>query len=932
MKTIRFFISTLCFFLLFASIASAQDLNPSYRESVDLAIDHAKNPDNWRPSSLFVISPTAPASQGLTYDNGDPNTGNLIVRTATSAGNYSSNYVGQAGYKIWKPSDPQHYASWVTTGNDATRFLQANGATGATVTKLLEQGLGMNRAGTHNAVVEFTVAPTNDNIQRATHNPDITQYLPSQYYDTSTPVQSPGMTDQKFTDFTAYYNNFKTDAYNTADANKMFPFGQLGYTFFWGNGYTLNNINGMTEFIMLGGTPVGIYGIYATQSYIYTLNKNGAFSTATDAQYGNGFASFKIDGTCDTVWAGHRFQKNVSTNTGDGSRNQIRIENTGSVSGGQGLLIWSLNYDVENNGTISGATANKFGISDTSNIAVFFKGDTGNNYGTPITTAGAVNRLTNAGTISSPGTAVKAEAGNTEITNQGNGIISGGTYAIRTGTGDDTVTVKGGEIAGKVDLGTGTDTFAVTGADGNAKLSLTLSKDTASSAQVLVKDTGTGTVNIADHTKIAVTMSGTKNVQNNDRFLVVDTNTLTVTPSNLTIQNDPALPQVTFSATKSDDGKQLYLVASRNSTYYGTSSGNTSLGNLLDRLANSATGDFANVLGDLDKSGNAADARKLEPTVNRGTVQAGFGTATQFTQTVVNRVDRVWSGTEATGIAAGDELEKWGVWAQGFGSYLNQAATGSNSGYTANVWGGTLGFDRLVYDNVLVGLSGGYARNAIRTADEETKTNADSYQGSVYGSLTRNAYTMTALLSYAYNRYDASRHIAFGTTNRTAKSHYDGQQYSGYLEGGYTMKHQGFHITPIASVQYMRLHLGDYAESGADSLNLAVETQRYQMFQTGLGAKLAYPIRHKDTQILPELHARWLYDFVGDPQQATASFTSGGASFAAQGIDPPKSSYQIGAKISLMTAGNFTFALNYDFDFKQDFYRHSGYVSLRYVF
>ena len=130
----------------------------------------------------------------------------------------------------------------------------------------------------------------------------------------------------------------------------------------------------------------------------------------------------------------------------------------------------------------------------------------------------------------------------------------------------------------------------------------------------------------------------------------------------------------------------------------------------------------------------------------------------------------------------------------------------------------------------------------------------------------------------------------------------------------------------------MRLHLADYAESGADSLNLAVNAQRYHMFQTGLGAKLAYPIRHKDAQILPEIHAKWLYDFIGDPQQATASFTSGGASFATQGIDPPKSSYQIGAKISLLTVNNLTLALNYDFDFKENFYRHSGYFSVRYAF
>ncbi len=242
----------------------------------------------------------------------------------------------------------------------------------------------------------------------------------------------------------------------------------------------------MSEFIILGGTSAGIYGINATQSYVYTRNDGAAFSSAATAQFGNGFASFKIDGSCDTIWAGYRFQKKVSSDTSDGNRNQINIENTGSVSGGQGLLVWSRNYDVNNSG-----------------------------------------------------------------------VISGGTYAIQTGAGNDTITVNGGEITGSIDLGTGTDTLNVTGA-GSAKFDFTLNKDTSTSAQVVNAET----VTIADNTKLAVTMMVTKNVRHNDQFLIVDTNTLTVTPGNLAIQNDSSLPMISFSATK--DGNKLYLLASRN--------------------------------------------------------------------------------------------------------------------------------------------------------------------------------------------------------------------------------------------------------------------------------------------------------------------------------------------------------------------------------
>jgi hypothetical protein len=67
------------------------------------------------------------------------------------------------------------------------------------------------------------------------------------------------------------------------------------------------------------------------------------------------------------------------------------------------------------------------------------------------------------------------------------------------------------------------------------------------------------------------------------------------------------------------------------------------------------------------------------------------------------------------------------------------------------------------------------------------------------------------------------------------------------------------------------------------------------------GSKIAYPFSKNTIQLLPELYARWLYDFIGDQQQMTSQFTGGGASFASKGLEPPKSSYNIGAKFNIVT-------------------------------
>lgn len=890
------------------------ELSPNYSEAVEMAIRNASSPSGWQPASLYLI-PDGGGTEGLFYDSGK-----LVVRTATKSTYVKGNYVGQAGYKIF--GGASNDAAWVTVGNDATRFLLANGVNGDNVVTLLERGLGMSATGTHDAIIEYAV--DTQYLMRPTRNPDISVYTPSKYGQ-NLPFEKPaGMSDDTFNNFKAYYTNWLAQAYY---GSSPFPFTQLGYTFFWGNGTSPADIEGMTEFILLGQTPVDIYGIYATGSYIYTRNDGTDFSTAATASYGNGFASFKIDGGCDTVWAGHRFQKNVRTAIA--TPNQIVIEPGGSITGGQGLLVWSLNYDVINNGTISGATADKIGIAGSSNIAVLFKGDTSTAYGTPITTAGAVNRLTNAGTISSPGTAIKAEAGDTVITNNPGGTISG-VIAIQTGSGNDTVTINGGRVSGTIDLGTGTDSMNIAGGAA-ARLDLNLNRNTMNTASVINVET----VTIADNTNFGVTLAGPA-VRNNDRFLVVDAGTLTTTPGNLVVLGDASTPMVSFSAAK--DGGKLYLVASRNNTYYRDASGNPSLGAALDGLANSATGDLANVLGALDRSGSAANALQLEPGADgdQGTVEAGFGTASRFLETTTSRIAQVIAGNGShgagTGISTGDEALKWGVWAQGFGSYLKQDPRGTAMGYTAHIWGTSLGIDRLVSHHSLFGVSGGFARTHIRTSDSGTGTDASSYQGNLYASYFRDAWRVDGIVSCAYNRYDGSRHIVFGGVDRTATSNYGGYQYSGYIEGGYTITGGGWNITPLVSLRYSHLHLDAYTEEGAGSLNLSVDSRSYDMFQSGLGTSLSRPFLWQGSRLIPEFHLKWFYDFIGDRQQATSTFTGGGASFSTGGYDPPRSSLNAGARLTLINRYGVTVSLNYDLELKKDFYSHAGYANIRFIF
>jgi len=79
-----------------------------------------------------------------------------------------------------------------------------------------------------------------------------------------------------------------------------------------------------------------------------------------------------------------------------------------------------------------------------------------------------------------------------------------------------------------------------------------------------------------------------------------------------------------------------------------------------------------------------------------------------------------------------------------------------------------------------------------------------------------------------------------------------------------------------------------------------------------------------------DLRTMVYYDFIGDPFQTTSSFEGGGGSFNTQGIKPAQNSYDIGMDITYLGNNHTAIKASYDFEFKEDFRSHSGFVRLRY--
>ena len=643
---------------------------------------------------------------------------------------------------------------------------------------------------------------------------------------------------------------------------------------------------------------------------------------------------------------------------------------------GSGDIVWLANggYIQINSGVNNQIIAANIALDDTNpNASIKNFGPAGT-----LTVSGNIagSTLAGVGNLTLGGTNTGANTVSGVISNgTGTGtlgvIMGGGTWILsgsNTYTGGTQINAGTLQISNPSALGTGN----VTNGDithlatpatldvGTTNLVLGTGSSYTQNTNATLRLTATSASNFGSiATTVAATVNGNVNVNvgyvpNNVSFDVINTGGAGIVGLP-TVSSSSTL--VTFSES-SASGDLVITSSFAGFGSFGANSNAQAAGSALDSIQN-PSGDMLNVLSTLQNSSPSqvsASLSTFSPIVDNSIPQVGKRTQDQFMSTVMSHIDsgntqttkqdefgmRSFNGPSAvtgqTGISTGSDSEsdKIGldVWAEGFGSYLHQDPQDLSNGYHATIWGAALGADAPFLDCIRLGIAGGFAQDFIRSQDNSAESDVNSYQATIYGKFAKDdTFYINTALAFAYNMYNSSRQVNVVTSDRTAASDFNGEQYSAYVEGGYTVTAiKNIRVTPLASFEYVYLYLPNYSETGAGDLDLQVNSQGYNFAQTGLGFKIGYPLSFKDFNMLPEFKFKWLYDWIGDNQQVTSAFTGGGGSFVTSGFTPDQSSYDLGAKLNIFTRYGLVFVLNYDLEIQKNFYGHYGYVNVKYSF
>ncbi|MCO7612686.1 autotransporter domain-containing protein [Pseudomonas chlororaphis] len=601
------------------------------------------------------------------------------------------------------------------------------------------------------------------------------------------------------------------------------------------------------------------------------------------------------------------------------------VSNNGNITvtgeDANGMMITSAQARINNSGTI---TANG---TDSAGIEIENARFTGQSTATPTKTD-----VNNSGTISAEGVGIHFvsldTSGGVNLFNitQTGGLIQGGTAAILANDNaspsyfywqggqvkGDLLGLSGVLVQGNAMFDGSTIRASFVDIDGGrltllrpqttivgdldmdsdtARLRLLLDNNTLPNTPIL-KVTGNTFFSPGSQIELQARSDDFRTSAQGTRYTLINSGTWE-DPQNLSVVSSSALLEVKNFGIEGQDVKAL--VATRNDEVITQDL----LGARGSRNAVNAIKPFKNtVMGQMDESdpifqrfANAATreelaklAETLIPDANRGVINAATNSQNLVTSAINRRASKARSG-----LSSGDVLAEKGVWIQALSSDAEQGSRHGIDGYDANTNGIAVGADGKLNADTTVGLAYSYLTSDVKS-DLGNKTDVSGHALTLYGNWARDNFFVDTSLMYGWNKNESKRYIA-GTR---AKADYDSEIFGVNALAGYTFQlDKQWLLEPQIGARYANVSMDSYREKGS-SVALNVGSQRYEIGEMGLGARLAAAFDVGVGSLEPEAKLMAWHDFIGDKVGTTSTFVLGGTPFTTRGATPARDSYELG--------------------------------------
>jgi outer membrane autotransporter protein len=207
---------------------------------------------------------------------------------------------------------------------------------------------------------------------------------------------------------------------------------------------------------------------------------------------------------------------------------------------------------------------------------------------------------------------------------------------------------------------------------------------------------------------------------------------------------------------------------------------------------------------------------------------------------------------------------RWGVWVNGWGDFVNVGDQTFAKGYDFTTGGVTIGIDYRLTDHLALGLFGSYSHSwtDLRPGSIDVNTGRGGLYATWFDrgfSLEREAvgtFYLNAAVFGGYNSYDTSRQALLGPAN----GNNDGAEFSTFIQAGYDFHFGNFTVGPFAALQYTYVSLNGFTEQGS-LVPLRIHSDSQDSLRTDLGLRASYAWRLGSVSLIPSVTAAWEHEY-----------------------------------------------------------------------
>jgi T5SS/PEP-CTERM-associated repeat protein len=266
-------------------------------------------------------------------------------------------------------------------------------------------------------------------------------------------------------------------------------------------------------------------------------------------------------------------------------------------------------------------------------------------------------------------------------------------------------------------------------------------------------------------------------------------------------------------------------------------------------------------------------------------------------------------------------INRWGVWASGWGDFANVDSTNAAQGYRFTIGGISAGVDYLVIPNhFAVGLFGGYSRSWINLTPSGSAS-ANTGRGGLYATYFNQGWWVDAAGWAGGTNYSTSRQAIAGTANGETS----GWEASTFGEAGKDFLCGNFSFGPTVAMQYTNVHLNGFGENGS-LIPLNIHGDSQDSLVTDVGARAYYTWQGAKTTIIPQVKLAWEHEYLYSNLPLTISAPALGATTTVYGPNVGHDSMLIDASLSIHPTSQIWLTIGYDGQVLRDHYLSNSVI------